>query len=432
MTGRFGPQNFPETLIWYFILCIYPIYYLGALYVCAPLLACILVGYMILQWWEQDEDTPEAERVKLSASGWAWLIAMGVVALALFVGCINFDWGPTKTISAFVNRWMRTWGLFALFPLVGHLPIRPQLIYRAVSIFCIQSLVLVVAFRGMMEAFDSYNYWYLSPLHKLGGGDIFYNVRTFGSVLDVSEKRLQMIAPWPPGLGLVGDIFFFLCLQEKKLILRYLGMAGAIAMVVGSVSRTALLCIPIVYGLVWVLSNWRRPWLPFVVGGAGFGIALFFAELVDAVATLRLKVREYRKGSSKARDILEQLAIDAWRNEAPIWGHGTVAETGPAITGFRGIGSHHTWYGILYVHGLVGALALGMAFLWSFLDLLSRMGTHRHAKVGLYVLCVMFVFSFSDNLDGLAYLYWPGLVVLGIAFNEELPQEERQQTAVFA
>jgi hypothetical protein len=432
MVERLKPQNLPERLIWLYILCIYPLYYLGALYVCAPLLACSLVGYLVVQWWNQDEDTPEPDRVALSASGWVWLGAMSIVALALFVGCINFDWGLTKTISAFVNRWIRTWGLLALFPLVGHLKIRPELIFRGICIFCIQSLVLVILFRGLMGVFDAYNHGYLSILHKLGGGTIFYSVRTYGSVLDVSEKRLQMIAPWPPALGLVGDIFFFLCLQEKNLALRGFGMAGAIAMVVGSISRTALFCIPIVYGAVWVMSNWFRTWLPFVVGGLGFGVALFFADLQEILSSLRIKIREYRSGSSKARDILEQLAIDAWRNEAPIWGHGTVAETGPAITGFRGIGSHHTWYGMLYVHGLVGAIALGIAFLWSFFDLVSRVGTHQYAKVGLYILSVLFVFSFSDNIDGLAYLYWPGLVVLGIAFKEDLPQKEPQQKSAVA
>jgi hypothetical protein len=52
------PQNLPEKLIWYYILGTYPIYYIGGLYLFAPLLAIFLSLYLLKQWWLQTPNTP--------------------------------------------------------------------------------------------------------------------------------------------------------------------------------------------------------------------------------------------------------------------------------------------------------------------------------------------------------------------------------------
>jgi hypothetical protein len=171
------PCNLPETLIWYYIIGTYAIYYIGGLYLFAPLLAIFLTGYLLKKWWLQTPDTPEHEKIRVS---------------------IPADLTSSKIIFTLVNRWFRTFGLMALFPLIGHLKIRPQLIYRAACIFCIQSLVLVLLFTLLSNLFNSSIYYFISPLSKFGGGELYYDVRLFGAVIDVSEKRLQMIAPWPP------------------------------------------------------------------------------------------------------------------------------------------------------------------------------------------------------------------------------------------
>jgi hypothetical protein len=412
------PLNLPEKLIWYYILGTYPIYYIGGLYLFAPLLAAFLSLYLVRQWWLQTPQTPLKDRICLSLPVWVWLVCMGIVAIAAIVGGIGADLSYTKIAFTLVNRWFKTFALLALFPMIGHLDIRPQLIYRAVCIFCIQSLILVAIFTVLSYAFDSYNYSYISPLAKFGGGTLYYDVKLFGAVIDVTEKRLQMIAPWPPALGLVGDIFFCLCMQEKDQKFKFLGMAGAASLAISSVSRAAIVCLPLIPILSWILSGLVKPWAMFVFSGSLFGGAMFFSEIKDAIDDFALKVKEYRGGSTKARDMLKQLALDGWR-ESPIWGHGSMTENGPASVGFRGIGSHQTWYGLLYAYGIVAAIPLGIAFLWSFFDLIIKVGTHKHAVVGICMLFVLLVFSTVDNIDTLVYLYWPGLIILGIAFKEE-------------
>lgn len=410
------PINLPEKVIWYYIIGIYGIYYIGGLYLFAPLLAVCLSLYLVKQWWNETDDTPESEKIRLSAPAYVWLITMGLVAIVAIIGGIDFDLGPFKIISTLVNRWFRTWSLLALFPLIGHLNIRPQLIYRAVCIFCIQSLVLVPLFYLLAHVFDTHTYSFISPLARFGGGTIFYDVKIFGSLLDVGEKRLQMIAPWPPALGLIGNIFFCLCLHEPNKKIRILGMAGAAALTLGSVSRAAIITLPVVPIFTWVLVNFANPWLQIGLGSVAAGGAIFSANIKDAFDTFALQVREYRSGSTRARDAIQQLALNAWRDDAPIWGHGTFSENGPVSVGSRGIGSHHTWYGILYAHGLVGTVPLAIALAWSLMDLLLKLKNHPSASAGFSVLLTLLIFSVVDNIDGLAYLYWPGLVVLGIAF----------------
>jgi O-Antigen ligase len=417
-TAAIKPCNLPEALVWYYIVGTYGIYYIGGLYLFAPLLAIFLTGYLLKKWWVQTPETPEDEKIYISIPAWVWLICMGIIAIAVVVGGVETDLPASKIIFTLVNRWFKTFVLMALFPLIGHLKIRSELVYRAACIFCIQSLVLVVIFSILSNLFDTSIYSYVSPLEKFGGGSLYYEVRIFGAILDVSEKRLQMIAPWPPALGLVGDIFFCLCLQEKDLRLRILGMAGASALVISSVSRAAIVCLPLIPLLSWSLSNFLKPWVMFLFSGSLLGTTLFLSEIQEKFKTLTSSINEYRGGSTKARDLLKQLALDGWK-ESPIWGHGTMTANGPASVGYRGIGSHHTWYGVLYAYGIVAAIPLAIAFLWSFFDLVTKVGTHKNAVVGICILFVLLIFSTVDNIDTLAYLYWPGLLMLGICFREE-------------
>jgi O-Antigen ligase len=424
-TAAIKPRNLPEALIWYYIIGTYAIYYIGGLYLFAPLLAIFLTGYLIKKIWLQSPDMPELEKIYISIPAWVWLICMSIIAIAVVVGGVESDLSPAKIVFTFINRWFKTFFLMALFPLIGHLEIRSQLVYRAACIFCTQSLVLVLVFTLLSNLFDTSTYSYISPLEKFGGGSLYYEVKLFGSVIDINEKRLQMIAPWPPALGLVGDIFFCLCLQEKNLKLKVLGMAGASALVISSVSRAAIVCLPLIPLISWVLSNILKPWLMFLLSSTLLGTTLFLSEIQEKFNTISSRIKEYRGGSNKARDLLQQLALDGWK-ESPIWGHGSMTANGPASVGFRGIGSHHTWYGVLYAYGIVAAIPLAIALTWSLVDLITKVGTHRNAVVGICILFVLLVFSTVDNIDTLAYLYWPGLLTLGICFKEEYinPQQK--------
>ena len=42
------------------------------------------------------------------------------------------------------------------------------------------------------------------------------------------------------------------------------------------------------------------------------------------------------------------------------------------------------------------------------------------ARVALYFLVTLLLFTFNDSQEALGYLYYPGLIIMGIAFKEEV------------
>lgn len=408
------PENLPEKLIWYYIVGTYPIYYLGGQYLLAPLLGYFLALYLFGQWWNQTPMTLPEDKITIPLTIWLWIAGMLMIEVALVVGHINFDLGLGKTISSSVNRWLRSWSLFPVFMLIGALKIRPQIIYRAVCILCIQSLLLAIIAVVLRMPDASY----VSPLEIFGGGN-FYEVSVFGASLDDAGKlRLHLFAPWAPALGMVGNIYFFLVRQEQNRLLKWLGMIGAIAMIVGSVSRLAMICLPLTLGLAWWLLNISRPIVQ-SISGLGIFLGGFLAPTIMNTFHLALdQLSKSRAGSSRVRSILGRIAVYRWQNEAFFWGHGSVEKRGPQVTGFMPIGTHHTWFSILYNHGLIGCLGLMIPLGWSLMELIFKAQNSQLAQVALNLILVLTIFSLGENLDSLTYIYWPGLVILGISFQE--------------
>jgi hypothetical protein len=409
-----APQNLPEKLIWYYIVGTYIVYYLGAQYLLAPLLAYFLVLYLFWQWWNQTAATPPDEKITISLSVWVWVVAMLVLEGATIVNHSDFNLGLKRFIETSV-AWSRTWVLFAFFPLAASLKIRPQLIYRAICILCLQSLILVII-GSLATLAQIPDITYVSPLGSLplDGGKIQYEVDLIHSVIN---HRLRLFAPWSPALGLTSNIYFCLILPEQNKKWRWIGMVGAITMIVGSLSRTAMICLPTVLLLEWIFINFLRPWVQLIAAGLSFIGGIYLPTLLEFLNTLKENVRNFRAGSSKARDILERIAIDRWWNEAPIWGHG-IAEPGPVWLKSVPIGTHHTWFGLLFTHGLVGCVAFAAVLFWSFIDLLIKAQNHQNARIGLKIVLVLVIFSFSEHFDGSVFIFWPGLVMLGIAFKQ--------------
>ncbi len=411
------PQTLPEKLLWLYIVCNIPIYYLGLQFVLAPLLAYFLTAYLALKWWDQDEDTLPQDRIRFSSAVWVWIMSVAVIAIALLVGSLNFELSIGGIFISFINRWLRTWALFALFPIVGHLNIRPQVIFRAACILCMQMLVLLCIF-SITTLLHVEDIVYYSPFYFLGGGITYYTVHVVGVVKDVDSMRLVMNAPWSPALGLLGNILFLLCYQEKKNLFRITGIICTVALIIGSESRVAILCLPFVFSISLLINKIFKSYFLFAAAILSFLFSVFCEQILIFGNDFITRVTELRQASSDTRDKLAQMALQDWINDAFVWGHGTFTEQGPALVHYISVGSHHTWYGLLYLHGIVGALAFAIAIIWSFWSLLIKIGVSQYAPLGISLLSILTFFSFAENIETLAYLYWPALVVLGIVFNE--------------
>lgn len=413
------PQNLPEKLVWYYLLCTYPIYFLGAQAILAPLLVTFLVLYLLLQWRNQTEETSQAEKINISASAWVWIIAVLVIELALIVGQLNSGFGIIDIFKSSIT-WYRTWAMFALFPLAGHLNIRPQLIYRATCLLCLQSLVLIII-GTLADFIGIINIVYNSPLFALarvfGDVPIQYDVQIFHSI----KNRLILFAIWPTFLAALVSFYFCFALREPNKKLRFISMFTAILMLVATQGRTAIVGLPLVLALVWFITNCLRPRVQIATAIVTFFAGIFAPTLIDSITSFKEQFDQFRPGSSEVRSVIYSMTLERWWNDAPIWGFG-IKDQAPAIVHHLPLGSHHTWFGILFTHGLVGCVALGVACLWSFINLSIKAQNSDVAKVGLSVLLIIFICSLADNLDFFSYLLCPGLIILGIAFKENSTQ----------
>ena len=414
--SQIHPENLPEALIWYYIIYTYLLYLLGAQYVAATLLGTYLTYCVLKQWWEETDKTPPEDKIVLAPLNWVWIAAVLVIEFSLIIGHFDNNLGIGQLIKSTVF-WYRGWGLFVLFPLAGHLKIRPEIIYRAACILCFQTLIITPIFR-LAALVNLPQITYVSPFKLFGGGALPSAVNLF-YILDLDEIRLVLFAPWAPALGLVGNIYFALVMAEQDRKWRFLGIMGAVAMIVASVSRMAMLALPFVPIFIWCLTHCFRPWFQI---SAGFLTPLFVMILPwvrNILSTLKERFHNARPGSSRVRKALKEMARQKWEQDAPLWGHGIMQGKGPRVTGGMPIGSHHTWLGILYLQGIFAFIALGTAFFLSVIDLGIKAFTHQNARIGLAMMIILFLFSLGENVDTLAYLYWPGLILVGQGFKEK-------------
>lgn len=234
------------------------------------------------------------------------------------------------------------------------------------------------------------------------------------------SARWRLFTPWAPALGFVANVYFLFALQETQRTWRWCGILGSLSMIVLSKSRLAFVVLGSVWGIARVLSLLTRPSAYFVGATVATVAGMCGVQIVEFIQLFADRFREARSSSSRVRATLGRIAYQRWQAEAPIWGHG-VPETGPHLVEFMPIGSHHTWFGLLFVKGMVGFVALAIPMLWTFIALLVRAQSSALASLGLALLLIVTFYTFGENLEILVYLYWPALVVIGAALCEKMP-----------
>ena len=409
------PQNFEESLVWYVIIGTYVIYVFGLIFTVYSLLAWVLGGYAIFKLLLQTKNTLPHEKISIPWVTWLWGICSLISLVATYAGITDFGLGRNALLRAILG-WLSSTAIIPLFMLSGCLNIRPKLLYRAVCILCLQSLIAIpIAYAAY--AANLPDILYTSPIERLiQNGPIFHNVGFYTSDYGVDNVRLFLFTPWCPALGLVSNVFFFMALQESNKKWKYIGIVGAIAMNIVSLSRAALVSLPLVLIAIWGLRNLARPGVQITAGIVSFIAGIFSTQLSNAATEIVDAFYSSRADSSRVRAALQRVGIEAWK-EAPIWGHG-VQKPGPPVLANLPIGSHHTWVGLLYTKGLVGFMALALPVLWSLIELLFKSRHSKVAETSLSILLILLLFSVGEQIDILGYICWPGLIIMGIAFKQ--------------
>lgn len=408
------PQTAAERLIALTIRSTWLLWLVGGLYIVGPALGWILAAMAGWKLYAGNALAGVKSKSSLNLALWAWIAGMAAMLIILWVGHANFSLGTGQTIKSTVG-WAKGWALIALFPVAcAVLEVRIAVVARAICQLGGQSLIILPIFLVAPSVGLPAELW-VSPLKIIGGsGPEYFSTTLYTLEPGVGTPRWQFFAPWSPAAGMVAVIHVLLAMQEKAPGWRTVGMTSGIVLAVLSQSRLALIALLLILPALWALRHAHRPALWLAASPAFLLAGVFALPIMDTANQAVSDVRGARADSTRVRETLGRIAVERWQNEAPWFGHGIV-ENGPHLVEYMPIGSHHSWYGLLFVKGLLGALALAIPLVISLAVLLRNANRDALARTGFGLALVMVLYSFGENLEMLAYLTWPAWAMLGPA-----------------
>jgi len=410
---RVSPQTPAEKVVWSTLIWTWPFYGLGALYVVGPVLGWTLAAMVGLSLY-----LGPAIRSDMQATGpvpalaWVWSAGMLVMLVALWAGHADWNLGTTKTIKSSIG-WAKGWALIPVFILSGAiLPIRRELLVRGHCVLglwtlCLLPLLLVAPYVGLPHLL------FTSPLKAVGGpGPEYFSVYLYTIDPASETPRWQFFAPWSPFAALLGVCMVLFALEEKHRRWKIIGLAAGVLMIVMSKSRMGLV------GLVFCSMSPRL--LPLIARSLGWIFlsasatagAVWGAAFVEVANRALHSFKSARADSTRVRETLQRIAYERWKSDAMIFGHGTV-RPGAHLVEYMPIGSHHTWYGLLFVKGLTGFAAFLIPFLTHLFVVTLDSIKFERGKLPLGLLLTILLQTFGENVEIQTYLLWPPLLMLG-------------------
>ena len=397
------------------IVSTWPLWLLGALYHVYPILAWVFAIWGLARRIGLTAEEPRVIR-PLPVGVWVWLLGTAMMVGALVVGHLGNGYGVPEMVKSLFG-WAKGWALFALLPFAGSsLRIRPHVLIRSVNILSVHTLV-ITPFLILGSLVGLPPVLYMSPLYYLGGASHpFFQVGTHWIDPGSPDIRFRFYAPWGPAAAFVAHIGLVFALHDRDWRYRAAGIVSSVVVCYLAKSRLSTVAIPVILLAMPLASQLYRPVVVGAAGIASVGGAFLFAAVQTLILQGAEMFRSARADSSRVREALQRIALHRWENEALVFGHGMV-ERGPHLVEFMPIGSHHTWNGLLFIKGAVGALGLAAPLAWSFVEFLIKSQRDPVARTALGVIIVLFINSFAENIEILVYLIWPALLLLGIAFN---------------
>ena len=416
--GRPGAMSPPEALAWRVMVMTWVFYGMGALYVVGPVLGWTFAGMAVLALYLGPAIRPDLRATgPVPALVWLWLAGMLVMLVALWGGHMGWDLGLKQTIKSSIG-WAKGWALVALFILAGAvLPIRREVLIRGQCAIGFWTLVLapvllVAPYIGMPERI------FTSPLKAIGGpGPEYFSVYFFTYDPASWTPRWQFYLPWSPFAALLGVVMVLFALEERHRGWMAAGVGAGLLMILASKSRMGLVGLvactigPRMLPLVLRSAAWLA------LSGATASLAVLGTWLLTSAQASVAAFKGARADSTRVREALQRIAFERWREEAPWFGHGTV-QPGPHLVEYMPIGSHHTWFGLLFVKGLVGFGALFVPLVAHLVVVVADATRHPRGRLPLGILMTLILLSFGENLEIEAYMFWPALLMLGVHLRE--------------
>ncbi len=411
-------QSSAERLITFTLGATYWLWLVGGVYMAGPVLGWLLAALCGRAYFMAPVLSKEEAPEPLAAVLWLWLLGMGAMLPILLIGHFGFDLGIGQTIKSSVG-WAKGWALLALFPVAGYvLPIRLSVLVRAICRLSRQTLIimpflLAAPFLHLPEVL------WTSPLKVLGGsGDEYFTVQLYTIEPGTGIPRWQFFAPWSPAAGMVAVIHFLLAREEADARWRWTGYVAAVLMALLSTSRMALIALAVMIPLTLLVGKLRQPLMWAIAAPFALVSSWALPTLMAWADAAAESFKGARADSSRVRSTLGRIATQRWQDEAYWFGHGIV-ERGPHLVEYMPIGSHHSWYGLLFVKGITGAVALAVPMLATLIKCFRMAMDDRAGRLGLAMILTYWFYSFGENLEVLTYIAWPALLAIGIVLRME-------------
>ncbi|NRB17409.1 MAG: O-antigen ligase domain-containing protein [Rhodobacteraceae bacterium] len=413
-----SPQNPAENIIYKALVWTWPFYAIGALYIVGPVLGWMLGALAILVAYIGPAARPDLRATTpIPPVVWAWMIGMAAMLIILWIGLLNFDFG-TKPIIRSTIGWAKGWALMALFPLAGAvLPIRRAILVRGqcvvgLWILILAPLMLAAPYIGLPERI------FVSPLKAVGGpGPEYFTVFLFTFDPGSGAPRWQFYAPWSPFAALLGVIMVLFALEDDNWRWKTIGVLAGVILILASKSRMGLVGVVVCPAIPRLLRLSAKSWAWQGLAGCLVVASMVADGLITSAQSSIRAFKSARSDSTRVRATLQRIATERWEGEAFWFGHGRVAP-GSHIVEYMPIGSHHTWYGLLFVKGVAGFLALLLPFIWQFWLAASDTVRSDRGRLPLGIMLVFLLLSFGENIEIEVYLLWPCLLLMGIHAKE--------------
>lgn len=289
--------------------------------------------------------------------------------------------------------------------------------FQALWILVLTAISVVAAYGFGMESLAV-----PSPLALLLPGDIplvrYHLTMTFflhDELLDDRALRLSLFFPWPTALSLAGATALLLGLcAEGPRRWRVAAILGGAAGVWFGYSRSVALSLVLAVGAIALLRLPRPARFATVLLAGLLANAAVVAgwDPISAVQAAHETFTSMRAGSSFARQLLYDIT---WTHflERPIFGYG--AYSGPVARWLPvPLGSHSSFYGVLYLGGVATFGMLCLAFAATLLAVALRLGDRRReAPAALAMLLTIGVVGFGENISSIAPSLLASFIWLG-------------------
>jgi hypothetical protein len=284
--------------------------------------------------------------------------------------------------------------------------------YLATTIIEVAMLLLKIGGSG-----------YMPPLARLIPGDkgslrVFFAVHS--SFFGLPIPRTVLYTPDPPILGACAVLCFLICVNEPDRRLRNVALVGCLTALTVSASRSAIACLPVAIilaicfqsGLFRQLSLWLTS-LTFLVSSI---LGLTIEELVYQPTEAFNKARA---SSSSERAIVVQKTLEAWQG-SPWIGWGVVRGSAHLYEdAYIALGSFSTYAAVLYLHGIVGFIALIVAMILSLFAFYTQaIEGNTFCKWAFAGLLVLYILCNATPLSWMAVYLWFFFAWLGAVLCE--------------